>query len=113
MAMDDAHSGQEASGTMTPDLRGCGILYVATGQNYLDEAEHSARSVRRVSPELPLAIVSDCVPSQELFDVHLQITRPEYSFIDKIGALALSPFEKTLFLDTDTFAMGPLANIFE
>jgi hypothetical protein len=98
---------------MTPNPRGCGILYVATGEKFLDEAEHSARSVRRVSPELPLAIVSDCVPSEELFDIRLRITSPEYSFIDKIGALALTPFEKTLFLDTDTFAMRPLANIFE
>jgi hypothetical protein len=98
---------------MRPELEGCGILYVATGQKYLDEAEHSARSVRLVSPELPLAIVSDCAPSEQLFDVRLRMTRPEYSFIDKISALALTPFEKTLFLDTDTFAMRPLANIFE
>jgi hypothetical protein len=97
MVMDETNFGREALGTMTPDLEGCGILYVATGQKYLDEAEHSARSVRLVSPELLLAIVSDCAPSEELFDVRLRTTRPEYSFIDKIGALARTPFEKTLF----------------
>jgi hypothetical protein len=113
MVLDESDFGRGAFEIMTADPGGCGILYVATGQKYLDEAAHSARSVRRVSPELPLAIVCDGVPSEQLFDVRLRMTRPEHSFIDKIGALARTPFERTLFLDTDTFAMRPLADIFE
>jgi hypothetical protein len=91
----------------------CGIVYVATGSRYLAEAEHSARSVRQVSPNVPIAIISDGVPSCNLFDLRIDLPNPEYSFLDKIIALTRTPFEKTLFLDTDTFAIEPLDEIFE
>jgi hypothetical protein len=98
---------------MTANMTGCGIIYVATGSKYLAEAEHSARSVKRVSPNVPVAIISDALPSCNLFDVRLNVPNPEYSFLDKIIALTRTPFEKTLFLDTDTFAIEPLDEIFE
>ena len=98
---------------MTGNMAGCGIIYVATGAKYLAEAEHSARSVRRVSPKVPMAIVSDSIPSRDLFDVRLNLSNPEYSFLDKIISLTRTPFENTLFLDTDTFAIKPLEEIFE
>lgn len=90
-----------------------GILYVATGTRYLAEAEWSARSVRRVSPKIPLAIVSDCSPSDNLFDVRMHLPNPTFSFQDKIIPLIKTPFEQTLFLDTDTFAIKPVDEIFE
>lgn len=90
-----------------------GIIYVATGPRYLAEAEHSVRSVRRVSPKVPTAIISDSSPARNLFDVRLNLPNPEYSFVDKIIALTRTPFEKTLFLDTDTFVIEPLEEIFE
>lgn len=90
-----------------------GILYVATGSKHLAEAEHSARSVKRVSPEIPIAIVSDLPSTCASFDVSLSFEKPERSFFDKVKALDRSPFGRTLFLDTDTFAMEPLEELFE
>src|SRR5262245_8759959 len=97
---------------MTEDRKRCGVLYIATGSRYLAEAEHSVRSVKRMSPDVPVAIISDHLPSCDLFDVRQELPNPEYSFIDKIAALTRTPFERTLFLDTDTFAIAPLDEIF-
>ncbi|TWI60259.1 hypothetical protein IQ16_07757 [Bradyrhizobium huanghuaihaiense] len=90
-----------------------GILYVATGSKHLAEAEHSAKSVKRVSPEIPIAIVSDSPSTCGSFDVGLSFENPERSLFDKVSALSRSPFSRTLFLDTDTFAMEPLEELFE
>ena len=98
---------------MTANMTGCGIIYVATGSQYLAEAEYSAQSVKRVSPQVPIAIISDGAPKCNLFDVRLTLAEPDYSFLDKIIALTRTPFDKTLFLDTDTFAIGPVEEIFE
>jgi hypothetical protein len=98
---------------MDNKIDGCGIIYVATGAKYLAEAEHSVRSVKRVSPKIPVAIVSDCAPSRNLFDLYFDLPNPKFSFIDKIIALTRSPFDKTLFLDTDTFAIEPLDEMFD
>jgi hypothetical protein len=98
---------------MTNDINGRGIIYVASGTKYLAEAEHSVRSVKRVSPNIPVAIISDCVPSCNQFDMYFDLPSPEYSFIDKITALTRSPFKRTLFLDTDTFAIEPIDDMFD
>jgi len=98
---------------MTENITERGIIYVATGSKYLAEAEHSARSVKRVSPKIPIAIISDFIPSSNIFDVKLTISNPEYSFVHNFLALTRSPFEKTLSLDTDTFAIEPIDEIFE
>ena len=62
---------------------------------------------------IALATISDRLPSCSLFDVRRNLPNPEYSFLDKIIALSRTPFEKTLFLDTDTFVIEPLDEIFE
>ena len=59
---------------MAVKMDGCGILYVASGPKYLAEAEHSVRSVKRVSPGIPVAIVSDCKPKRNLFDMYFELT---------------------------------------
>ena len=94
MALDAAEFGRKVTFRMTRNMTGCGIIYVATGAKYLAEAEHSARSVRRMSPKIPIAIISDRLPSCSLFDVRLNLPNPEYSFLDKIIALSRTPFER-------------------
>lgn len=90
-----------------------GILYYAIGAQYLDEAVTSARSVRACMPDLPLALVTDRTPPENLFDIVLP---PEDGLgfkAQKMAALKRSPFEKTLYLDTDTFMAAPVPELFE
>jgi hypothetical protein len=93
--------------------RGEGILYAATGRKFVSEAEVSAASVKSVMPKIQVALVSDCGSSSSDFDHQIEMKDPHYSFIDKIFAMKLTPFERTLFLDTDTFMLGEVSSLFE
>ncbi|MZR14694.1 hypothetical protein GQE99_16865 [Maritimibacter sp. DP07] len=88
-----------------------GVIYVATGADYRDLAVASARSLREVEPDLPVDLFTDTpggVP-EGLFDaVHL-ITEPHDR--SKLDCLALTRFERTLFLDCDTLIVNPLGDV--
>lgn len=91
-----------------------GVLYAATGERFVREAEISARSVKRHMPELPVLLWTD-VPEKapKIFDEVKRIESPRYFFADKVGPMLESPFEKTLFLDTDTYVCEPVWDLFE
>ena len=87
-----------------------GILYIATGQKYVDEAVQSAKYARQIMPETSIAIFLDDQSHirDHIFDRVNQIDNPQFSFIDKVTFLQESPFENTLFLDTDTLVIEPI-----
>lgn len=89
-----------------------GILYVATGERFLKEACRSAVRVKELMPSVPIALASDLQGPKELFEHHLQITNPQYNFSDKIGPLLSTPFERTLFFDTDTWLCETVPEMF-
>jgi hypothetical protein len=92
--------------------KGVGVLYIATGQRFRTEAEMSARSVKLVMPKMPIVLASDCKSDSAHFDMQIKIENPAYSFIDKILALKETPFEKTIYLDTDTFVLSDVSGLF-
>jgi len=89
-----------------------GILYVATGERFRAEACRSAARVRELMPGIPIALASDLEGPKELFDHQLAITNPQFNFSDKIGPLLSTPFERTVFLDTDTWLCEPVPEMF-
>jgi hypothetical protein len=89
-----------------------GFYFIATGPRFLDEACRSAERIRSVMPGVSIAIASDLSPPKDLFDHHLEITEPKFNFSDKIGPLLSTPFEKTVFLDTDTWLCERVPEIF-
>ncbi len=101
-----------------------GFLYTAFGAKYVEEARVSARSVKRADPTAKICVVTDQAmqPDAE-FDVVLPITSASsnetYAALDsgayyrKIEQFARSPFERTVYLDSDTFVTNPLTDLFE
>jgi len=89
-------------------LPGCGVLYIAFGEKYRNEARRSMASLRRSNPAISVAVVTDCAwehdPKPDLF-----IVRPPVpGFASKPAYIRETPFEATLFVDTDTvFARDP------
>lgn len=90
-----------------------GFLYAATGPRFLAEASSSARRVRELMPDMPLAIASDAKPDGDLFAHWIQVENPQGTFADKIAPLGQTPFEETVFLDTDTYLCQPVPELFE
>jgi len=89
-----------------------GIFYIATGDQFVAEAERSAQSVRNALPEVPIAIATDVEPDFE-FDHVIEIDDPDYSFTDQIANLHLSPFDRTLHLDTDIYMDVSAGELFD
>lgn len=94
-----------------------GIIYVATGRKFVDEALISIHSAKKHMPDLPVTLFTDI---QEFVssppagvDTVLHLSEVTKSCRDKIKPLADSPYDKTLFLDTDTYLCEPVYDLFE
>jgi hypothetical protein len=95
-----------------------GILYITAGTEFTKAALRSARTVREVMPELPIHLFHDGDSSALLneaasisFFTSAVIENPHRR--SKIDYLPLSPFEQTLYLDSDTELAAPIDDVFE
>jgi hypothetical protein len=89
-----------------------GVLYVAIGAQYAAEAAHSAASVKAHSPDLALTLFTDSAVSNPLFDRVVGVPPGPYDRLNKPRYLAQTPYARTLYLDTDTYACGDLQPLF-
>lgn len=89
-----------------------GIIYIVTGQKFLEEACRSAASVKRCMPDIPITILSDVPVRSPLFEQVVRIANPTHGPEDKIRYLAHSPYEETLYLDSDTYMTEDSREVF-
>lgn len=94
------------------NVNNCGVLYVATGDEYVTAATNSARSFKNSMPEIPVAIATDASSNLNIFDQIIHLENPEYDYVDKINGMLKSPFERTVFLDADTHVNAPFPELF-
>jgi len=91
-----------------------GVVYLARGEMFLEEARVSAASVRRWMPGLPVTLFCDRAPAPTgLFDDVVEIGEASNPFREKLRCLARSPYERTLFLDTDTYLLADVSELFD
>jgi alpha-N-acetylglucosamine transferase len=89
-----------------------GFLYVALGKRYILEAEMSARSLKRFT-KYPLCLVTDEEGyTSGYFDIVL-IQKGERDFVSKIIGMQRTPFERTIYLDSDTFICASIDQLFQ
>ena len=92
-----------------------GIIYSCAGESYVAEAVRSARSSLRHNA-LPHILFASPAPSDVQAQPGLSIQPYEASddpYLDKISNIRRSPFERTIFLDTDTRIVDDLAHLLE
>jgi hypothetical protein len=88
-----------------------GVVMVATGPRFLQEAAEAAAQLKKTNPSLPLCIVADDVADQAAFWDHLVLVRDAHrGFRDKI-LMGLCPYERFLYLDTDAYVIGDLTEM--
>lgn len=90
-----------------------GFLYIAFGDAFTKEALMSIKSLKKFNSE-PVALFTDQPQRDEfegLVDVYAQIQprhiRAKVDFIDK------TPFEKTVYLDSDTLIVRNISDMFD
>lgn len=93
-----------------------GVVYIATGDKHIRAAIHSARSVRRHCPDLPIHLFADAKPEPFLagapspFNSWAGIENPHRR--SKVDYMCRSPYEETLYLDADTEIVADIREVF-
>lgn len=91
-----------------------GIIYVAIGEGYREMARSSVESLKRHHPKLPVKLwVEAGVATDDMaaFD-EIAFTDELDPHVVKARAVAEMPFERSLFLDADTWVCLPLDDAF-
>lgn len=95
-----------------------GIVYAATGERYLREALTSAATAKAAMPNLPVALFTD-LPNSPLLrscgavDLVIPMAEVTHTFADKLRPIQQTPYEETLYLDTDTYVAATVEGIFD
>jgi hypothetical protein len=92
-----------------------GIIYVAITNIFVKEAIISAKSVKKFLPNIKIVLFTDSSFSDhDIFDevIKLEELHPKVH-INKLICMMKSPFQETIFLDTDTFICGDISELFD
>jgi len=89
-----------------------GAFYIATGRRYIDEACRSAASLKTWMPHLPITLFCDEMVQAPHFELVVPIARPQHRLIDKVMHMNASTYERSLFLDTDTYLCDDVSELF-
>ncbi len=91
-----------------------GFLYIATGSEFIKESIQSVKSLRVHMPEVATCCFTDDVEmARPWFDIVVAIEKPFRNFFEKIPPLSQTPFQRTIFVDTDTIFTSPMLDVFE
>lgn len=95
-----------------------GVIYVATGEVCSTEVVHSVKSLKQSNPNIPVTVYTDKENSLKLVDTKYfekveVIDEPQFTWNDKMFGFSETPYEKTVFIDTDTLIWGSIDSLFE
>lgn len=92
-----------------------GVIYLATGKpKYIRECLFSASSLKKHCPDLPITLFTDNPNlKSSLFEQIIVVNDNLHPLKKKVRYLVDSPYERTLFLDTDTQVLKPIYEMFE
>lgn len=93
-----------------------GFLYIANKQKFVDESLISVRSLKRFNNEPVCLVCTEELITPELSNIFDQIITLDaienLIYVAKIYGMQVSPFERTIYLDCDTFITDNLAEMF-
>jgi len=89
-----------------------GIIYIVTGQKFVEEACRSAASVKKCMPDIPITLFSNISIESDLFEQGVPIVNPTHGPEDKILNIEKSPYQETLYLDSDTHMVDDSREVF-
>ena len=103
--------------TTATEKRTRGVLYIASGIEHITAALQSAQSVRNTNPDLPIHLFADWQQQNIQLDIAPgpltsweNIPKPHRR--SKVDYIARTPFDQTLYLDTDTRVLCDLTDLF-
>lgn len=89
-----------------------GVIYISTGDRSYEEALMSIRSLKQTNPGLSVTLCTDNREVDAIVGQVVIIENPHYSVQDKALNIWRTPYQETLYLDSDTFVTGSLDEVF-
>jgi hypothetical protein len=90
-----------------------GAIYIITQhERYVDLLLTSAASLKRAMPDLPITVFSQFPVESPLFDSVVSVKPTQDGFYDKTHLMCQSPYDRTLFIDADTYVVDPIPELF-
>lgn len=90
---------------------GEGVLYIATGDGFIEEAKRSLTTLRD-SMDVSASIITHEERDVDGFDSVIPLPNAEFGFRDKVRGVQKSPYERTVLLDTDTYIWEDFTELF-
>jgi hypothetical protein len=89
------------------------VIFCAVGsKRYIDQAISSARSVKESNPTVKTVVFTDHAGVTDCFDEVRIVTESGNGFVAKISAITHAPYDRFLYLDSDTYVAGDLLPVF-
>jgi hypothetical protein len=90
-----------------------GAIYIITQDSrYTGLLLNSAASLKRVMPDLPVTVFSQFPLESPLFERVIRVEGSQDGFYDKTLIMPQTPYERTLFIDADTYVVDPVPELF-
>lgn len=90
-----------------------GAIYIITqNPRYVGLLLTSAASLKRAMPDLPITVFSQFPVESPLFDKVVRVEPTQDGFYDKTRWMHESPYDRTLFIDADTYVLEPVPELF-
>lgn len=89
-----------------------GVLYLASGPKYIDQAKKSAASVKRYHPDLSITLYTDKDTAADVFDQVVLIDEPVEEMADSRLSTDYFPYDQNLYLDADTLVCADISELF-
>lgn len=90
-----------------------GVLYLATGQDYINEAVRSAKSLKRYNPSVPITLYTNDIIESNVFDEVRTVQDPIEYKGDSILDNRHFPYDRNLYLDSDTYICADISELFK
>ena len=90
-----------------------GAVYIITQDaRYVNLLLTSAASLKRAMPDLAITVFSQFPIQSELFERVIAVEPTQDGFFDKAKMMRQMPYDRTLFLDADTYVVEPVPELF-
>ncbi|SDJ68101.1 glycosyltransferase family protein [Natronorubrum texcoconense] len=89
-----------------------GVVYIATGEDYIKEAKNSARSIKSCMPDINISLFTDTDKDITHFDNIYSIENSRGDYGDSIVQPEMLCYDRTLFIDTDTYITENISDVF-
>jgi hypothetical protein len=90
-----------------------GVIYICTGKKFYGECLRSVASLKKHNPGLSVTIYSERHDVDSIFDNSVVLKQPRFSMVDKVCNIWKTPYNETLYIDTDTLITASLDEYFD